>query len=211
MSPLESRDVKKDRRDSHDEGRSRPEWNKGRRAILIIGLAIICGAVILVAMMGNSSTVKLQVSEGDLLRYSITGYESGKAVSGAMTIEVTDVGTNSFTATYSITIDNNVNKTDLVFEGASVGWSSNVDDVVGRISGSGSEATAGNTTSYSTLFGTKELTAHAISTTSKMGKSVLFQYWLDAGTRCPYLLAMTYGNGDVLTFSLVYTNISAFK
>lgn len=215
MPPSKSRNAKRDYRDSHDKGTSRAgsfmRGSKGRRLVLIIVLALICGAVIFMAMVGNSSVAKLQVAEGDQLQYSITGYESGRAVSGALTIEVTKAGSSSFTATYSITIDDNINRTELVFDGASGGWSSNVDDVVGRLSGSGSAATAGNTSTYSTLFGTKELTAYSISTTSQMGKSVLYQYWLDAGTRCPYLLSMTYGNGDVLTFNLVYTNISAFK
>ncbi len=185
--------------------------SKGRRLVFFAALAMICGAVIFIAMLGNTSVAKLQISKGDQLQYSITGYESGKTVSGALTIEVTKTSTTSFTAAYSITIDDIINRTEVVFDGASGGWSSNVDDVVGRLSGSISAAAAVNTSTYSTLFGAKELTAYAISATSQLGKSVLFQYWLDTTTKCPYLLSMTYGNGDVLTFSLVYSNIAAFK
>ncbi len=215
MPPLTSRDQKRKGRESQvTESPFAGSMMKGERVrrLVIIGvLAVITFAVIFMAMLGNSSVAKLQIQQGDQLQYSIAGYESGKSVSGAMTIAVTKTTPSSFTASYSITIDDHINRTDIVFDGASGGWSSNVDDVVGRLSGSSSAATAVNTSTYSTLFGIKELTLYSISATSQMGKSVLFQYWLDSATKCPYLLSMTYGNGDVLTFNLVYTNIEAFK
>lgn len=215
MPPQTPRDQKKKGRENQEKdstiARSLMKGNKIRRLVIISVLAVICGAIIFMAMLGNSSVEKLQVVQGDQLQYSITGYESGNDVSGAMTIMVTKTTPSSFTASYSITIDDNTNRTEIVFDGARGGWSSNVHNVVGRLSGSGSAATAGNTSTYSTLFGTKELTVYSISATSQMGKSVLFQYWLDATTKCPYLLSMTYGNGDVLTFNLVYTNIAVFQ
>jgi hypothetical protein len=215
MSPQASRSAKRKGRDGQVKADSiTGTWmkgNRGRRILIIAAIAVICGAVIFIAMLGNTSVAKLQISKGDQLQYSISGYESGDAVSGALTIEVTKTGSNSFTAIYSITIGDVTNRTELDFDGTSGGWSSNVDEVVGRLSGSGSTATVGNTSTYSTLFGTKELTAYTISATSQLGKSILFQYWLDTTTRCPYLLSMTYGNGDVLTFTLVGTNIGAFE
>lgn len=215
MPPLTSRDQKRKGRENQVKDSpvagSMMKGERVRRLVIIGVLAVITFAVIFMAMLGNSSVAKLQIQQGDQLQYSIAGYESGESVSGAMTIAVIKTTPSSFTASYSITIDDHTNRTDIVFDGASGGWSSNVDDVVGRLSGSSSAATAVNTSTYSTLFGIKELTLYSISATSQMGKSVLFQYWLDSATKCPYLLSMTYGNGDVLTFNLVYTNIEAFK
>ncbi len=204
------RDGTKGRESGPASGGKAPRRKGANRTLVIVALLAVLAAVVIFAMYGNTSVAKLQVAKGDQLQYSISGYESGKAVSGALSMTVNSTTSSSFTVTYAITIGNNTTRNDVKFDGASGGWSANVDDVVGRLSGSDAQATAGNTTTFSTAYGTKELVGYSISSTSQSGIGILFQYWVDSTTRCPYLMSMTYANGDVLSFTLVYTNISAF-
>lgn len=197
--------------DTRADGRKRSAGRKGRNKLfLLIVLVIIASAMIIGVAFTNTSVGGSEIKKGDNLQYSIEGYESGRNVTGALEIEVTSASSNSFKVNYKITLNGDTTSTDVTLNSVSGGWSENAGDVVSALSGSSNSATPGNTTTYYTLFGQKDLTGYTITTTTKSGEGVFFEYWLDTTTHCPYVMAMTYQNGDTLTFTLVYTSISDF-
>jgi len=179
----------------------------GHKAAIIALIALAVCAIVIVAALANTSFSRLSIEEDDHLMYAIQSYESTGNYTGSLTIWVTSVSVSSFVVRYSITIHGNTTNSEVEFTGASGGWAANIGNVVGRLSGSDAKATFTNSTTLGTAYGSLAVDGYTITTTTPAGANLRFDYWLDVETRCPYLIQFLYGNGDMVTCSLEYTDI----
>ncbi len=185
--------------------------SRKRNVLLIIVLSLAICAVVLAATLANSSSRGLDIQKGDSMQYSLASYTGQKNASGSLIIEVTNQTSNSYEITYAITLENKTTRTVVQFTGASGAWSSNIANVMNKLSGSSSSATATNETEMYTVYGTKQATEYTIDTTTKSGIGLHYTYWLASTNNCPLQMALLYGNGDIVTATLVYTNIAEFQ
>ncbi len=211
--PTSGNGASKSRRDGpiKSSGGNGKKASKGRKVLLIIALALAICTVVVVATLANSSSRGLDIKKGDTVKYLIESYAEQKNTTGSLIIEVTNATSTSYEITYAITLDTKTTRTVVQFTGASGDWSSNIADVMNKLSGSSSSATVSNETELGTIYGAQEAIGYTITTTTKSGIGLYYEYWLGSTNKCPYLLVLQYANGDAVTATLMYTNIAEFQ
>ena len=99
------------------------------------------------------------IKVGDQLQYAINGRESNAEVNGTMMIYTEAVTSSTYTVTYRISLDGEKTTwTNVTFIDASGDWSSNIANVIERLSGSSDSGAMVNTTSFLTKDGDRNLT-----------------------------------------------------
>ncbi len=169
-------------------------------AIVVVIVVIVATIAVIDPSFGSTltGTHSEQVHNGDYLIYSATGTASSLPLSGTLTLEFSNVTSNSCTMETTINLNGRTASSSDVVALASGGMTS----TTGSVPGASGPATLIGRENISTNYGQKITNHYSIPYSD-----YTYEFWEDAGNHVPYLLRFVYTDGMVLNCKLTSTNM----